>query len=359
MHQKPYLTVWGAFIAVWVSVCHCASNAQDPLELAKDSWLAAKSGYSSAIGQGYYRSYGGEKQETLFRDIRFRVMFSGAKFNLHLEYVEMPSDSTSDERRIVVCDGPAMFSNRYSKLIRPSGCEVNVYDPIRKWFAFAYPGFPFYPERHFGLLSAGSSEVFDSFDEKFEEKPEELSSGRYLYRKTGSSNNWEEMVEIAPDYGYHVSMAGGRGKKTFTIRRYEWKKKQGVWYVQRMVHEKKGLETGLTRHELVYEDFQPNADIPSAAFTLAALDLCEPTRVVDRRANATRKYYTYTAEKGQKLAERRLDDMLAELQTLSSKESVPTSGFSATGRVVLMGVSILLLVFLSCFWWHRHQSESS
>lgn len=361
-HKRPNLMMWHVFTAVWILIYPCASNAQDPLELAKDAWLAAESGYSSAIGRGYYRSYRGENQETLFRDVRFRVMFSGPKFNLHVDYVEMPSDYTSDDRRIVVCDGSAMFSNRFSELIRPNGCAVNVYEPVRQWFAFAYEGFPFDPERRFGLLFGESSEVFDSFEEKFEEKPEELGNGRYVYRATGSASNWEEMIEIAPDYGYHVSMAGGKGKKTFTFRRYEWKQREGVWYVQRMVHEKKGLQTGLTRHELVYDDFQPNPEIPPGAFTLAALDLCERTRIVDHRVNATRKYYAYTSEKGRELAERKFDDMLTELEALSPNSvsglaepegALPTSAFS-TGRVTAIGVSMLLLVFLFYCWWRRH-----
>lgn len=348
----------GVGVAVLSLVMCLASRAvradEDVLRLANEAAAAAQSSLTSGRGSGTYRVVNGSGQ--VVKDVGFQVAFDHDKLNLQLEYRELPSRPRQDIRRMIVCDGSALFVTRVSTSIVPAGCETNVYEMTSQSYDIATDGFEYDLRKPNGQRANSPTQSETQRRVHFEKLP----NGRYLGRYDESSN-WEVTLEIAPELGYHtVKMRGANrsGNVTYSQHERDWAKENGVWYVKRMTNETKRADGTVFRRILHYDRFEPNATVPLEMFTMDALKMCEGSRVIDRRPNAQVKIYDFNTAKARQTKAEDLDKMALQMRGLSPRlphEAPPQESSSLAVRrwPFVLGTVVLLFVVGVLVWRHR------
>ncbi len=321
-----------------------AAYGQEPLELTKAAHASAIDKLKSGEGRGYYREFD-DNADTPSLEFTFQLAFDDDKFRLELEYLRVRPTNQDFDRKIIVSDGSAAFVTRYSDRIHPAGCETSVYEPDRQRLASAL-SYPALNHRRFGLLSVDDLELFDPFSGT----GEELDNGRFLYRL--QKGRRETRMEVAPEYGYLVSLAGGAttSPRTSAFFRYKWRKTNDIWNVEETTVERNYLDGKKRREVLKYEEFEPNVEVPPETFTMAALGMCENSRIIDRRPDAKTRIYRYDTEKAAKITEEKLDGMLVQLNDLSAqaiREPLEEAEAVSVWRIAAICVGLLALLCLA------------
>ena len=354
LRNRRAMTCWVCLAALSVCPCAFAAAKPTPLDLALEALAAAESRLVSGRGHGSFRSYRGEGE--LIQEIAFRMAFDHQKFNIHLDYRKVPDPQQGDDRTAIVCDGSAIFANRFSPRIHPAGCQTDVYEAEPEMIRYAGSPFDF---RRLSSYALGETSEFEKSVEQYDIKFEELADGRFLARFE-ESDNWEETLEIAPDCGYLiVRRRGGNktGEITYLDYKLDWKQKDGVWYLAGVT--KDSQEAGGVRYHRVleFDEFEVNPEVPPETFTLAALEPCEGSRFIDRRPDAKTRIHYYDRPEARKTDQQELDNMLAQVDALptghrpAARLEEPQAGhswrlwatlLSLVALAVLIGVAMLL-----------------
>lgn len=340
--------VVGIGTASWMASCVAA---QGPMELARAAHASAIERLRSGEGRGYYCEFD-NVQDTPALKCTFQLAFSGDKFRLEIEYIKLRPRNRDDTRKIIVCDGSAAFVTRYSDHIHPAGCETSVYKPEHDSLASILP-YVVLNRFRFGLLSIDDVESFDSLRGPCDE----LDNGRLLFRRKEGKRQWR--TEVAPEFGYLVSLTGGStvSPDTSAFYRFTWRRTNGIWNVEETTVERNFGEGKTRREVLKYEEFMPNVEIPAKTFTMAALGMCENSRIIDRRPDAKTRIYHYSSENAKQVTEKQLDSMLEQLNALAtqaSRQPLEKAVAISKWRSVagwFGGVSLLCLAYVAYRKW--------
>jgi hypothetical protein len=338
------VTWWVCLAALSVCPCAFAAAKPTPLDLALEALAAAESRLVSGRGHGTFRSYRGEGE--LIQEIAFRMAFDHEKFNIQLEYRTVPDPRQGDDRRAIVCDGSAIFANRFSPRIHPAGCQTDVYEAKREMIRYA--GSPFDFRRLSAYALGDPSERKENF-EKYDIAFEELADGKYLARYV-VSDNWEGALEIAPDCGYLIvrNRAGNKtGEITYVDYKLDWKQQEGVWYIAGLTKDSQEVGGVRYHHVLEFDEFEVNPVVPPETFTLAALEPCEGSRFIDRRPDATTRIHYYESPEARKTDQQELDNMLAEVEALPASRRPAPPEEAHTGRSWRLGVVLVGILSLA------------
>lgn len=256
------------------------------------------------------------------------------------------------DRVILVSDGKSLFANLFSDRIRPAGCEIRVVEKNFSAFMISSGGL--------GLDPASPSEVMLGDLSVIRNKGQsvgETDSGNALIRYN-LTENFEVIVEASPDVGFNAVRCEGRNTRdpgTSTTYTAEWDKRDGIWFIRKLVQvmRVKGEETSLG--ELEFTSVELNVSVPPERFTLDALEPCEKTRLIDDRPDAEVKVLRYDPD----VSEKELDTIAEQAAALPARVPPPRDplrpGPVKTGSMLLWLVlfNVAVLAVLAAIFGYR------
>lgn len=319
---------------------------QDALEFVKRATESSSGNLATGEGRGTFRQY---REGTLVLHYTFEVVFARGKFNLRLtDNTRRVSKESPAYDRLVVSDGSAIFSKPYGTHVQDRPRTGEVYSPkaLREtthmpWSLDRVARGPLDPA------------VFAKFAVRMETLPNGRVRGTYdLNKRVGAR------FEAAPDAGYNVVLFetfNKEGPQAGTRAIVDWSRQDGLWYVSALVWEKSLAGVVHERIDLRYDRFTANRAVSPDLFTLQALALREGSRVIDLRPGPSK---AYTVGDPQKIAERKLDTIAAQVESLplvgQTKELERNSGI----RGWLWALNVIAILAIAGIWyayWHRRR----
>jgi hypothetical protein len=241
---------------------------------------ASKNNLHSGTGEGVYKTYNRKSKDdpwVLKMDVNVKSVFQGDNF--HITLTTDDKSKYQYTRRIIIYDGSALATSRFSKRIRPVEAEGELMDFDHHWL----PDFRWDLARHSKL-------VIDI--EKFIES-RGIENIKLVKNKNGDiegrvdSERYYTTFVAMEKYGYNVSeykiwnegVAHPATEITST-----WAKDGDVWYVK-SISETNDFQDHFSRCEFSYSQFSANVKVDDMQFDLAMLDLPDRARIIDRRAS--------------------------------------------------------------------------
>jgi hypothetical protein len=324
----------------------------DALKTVRSALDASCNNLESGIGRGTFRHYereGGAEQWKLMNEASVEVHFAGSKFHILLEFTESHTPVKLD-RQIIVYDGSAVFTNRFSKQIRPFGSEASVYAPRPDPAILVKPvraGFPW------DVTKLGASifdinrviEILGEDDVTITKTPD----GDYVgERKQGRSG--KVIVEWPRQYGYNVALRRSTVDGE-PVREHvaTWRKSGGVWYVDTLTDWGRYRAPSWVleaRSELEYDDFEVNAEVSPDLFTMEALEMPSGSRILDQSPEVKQPIHFVPYEDEE--IEAKLGDMVSQVESLPTEwqpaENAEPRRNSAKIMIVLANVIIIAAI---------------
>jgi len=275
------LALGAVLCGIPASTSHAAApGSQDNpsvLPLVREAAIAARTNLRTGHTKGSFRMWGPDKK--LIQNARFSGAFDGSKHYLKLAYepTSNPAVRIEHDKRIVVCDGSELFVSRFSERIRPVGAEADVYKKGSQYMHHATQGFP----ASLKVLAAGilTSETLDKYAVEMERLPNGHYRGKYEVSPT-----YHTMFEVAPEYGYHCTLAeSSRGTELVHRWIVAWESVDDLWYAKSGKAESYSEGKHSETYEWQLDEFEPNVPVSPELFTLNALELPGGVRIFDHR----------------------------------------------------------------------------
>jgi hypothetical protein len=324
----------------------------EPLQIMREAVLASLKNLNSGKGQGTYRRELRGKAADAFA---FEIVFDGDKFNLILSDLVHPRTQEHPfDRRILISDGSVTFMRSIGDRVGQGAQTTLAYPPgpggIRS--AIQMPMEPVRATR--GILDP---QVFQN--------PSlvvvRLANGR-LRANYDLNKSVGEMFEASPEAGYNVVLAEAfnkRGTRTGARFTAEWKRDGGAWYVAAWSREDWTAGEVRTRCELRYDRFAANPRVSPDLFTLKALELPAESHIIDLRPGPSKAYLVGDP---QKLAEKKLDTMVGQMESLPVRGQTKQLQSGSRLRVWLCAINVIAILGIAGIWylyWRRRKRIGS
>jgi hypothetical protein len=231
---------------------------------------------------------------------RANVYFDGGKYHFRVKYetrlvkvgvVGRPGVTVADwkpDDLAIIDDGEKTQVVTWSKAIRPTGCEIEVF-PGRESSTHSSMA---EPTRH--LLGYLGLEEQLRGSKRDAIRITDLGTGVWrvgFEPKVAPGGKLE--IELSSEAGYNPTryrlLLPGQSDP-FQEYSARWKKAGDVYYVERLVMDFGVHRKGKTGHRLVfqYQSFEPNAKVDPKLFTLDCLTILPGTRTLDHRPQGKR-----------------------------------------------------------------------
>jgi hypothetical protein len=306
-------------------------SKQDLVRYAQEASGAAIQNLQSGKGTGVFEYFEQTKdQSALVLKSRARITanFDRGKYYVRLEYEN--KDGEKLVRRIIICDGSAVFSSCFwEKIQHPTGAEGYIHPAEGEIKRATAAKFPL-------DVSCLAKQILDvntffkniSPDLIAFEKRAKRYYGTYPVNKTVTG-----VLVLDPEANYNVventiTNAGERDPAQKWLA--SWKQLNNVWvitdYAEQLDLRPRGLP--LMVWKVSFDKFEPNCTIDKKLFHLDSLELPKNSRLLDQRRNANERTYYYDSPKETDSAH--LDTMVAQLQTLPTSPVARTQPFWLT-----------------------------
>ncbi len=196
----------------------------------------------------------------------------------HQEVANSPVDI------IVLDDGTAISKVTFSPRIMPSGCRIELYSSLRA--ALSGTGFPLrnpvHPQRDVLDVDAlvrnlGADAV------KWSKQDGTFFQGDYHLRNT---NRVRAEFQVDAAMGNRVvskAVFNFPADSPAAEHRLKWAKADDTWYVKSLSWTKRYANQPVRRAEVVFLDYQPNAEFMDDEFSLSSASIPDGARTLDRR----------------------------------------------------------------------------
>ncbi|MBW3538636.1 MAG: hypothetical protein KY476_00050 [Planctomycetes bacterium] len=363
-----------AVLTALAAIAFCA-NAQAQkhehgleFSIIEEAWQASFGALVSGRGRGTYRQYirEGDGDWGIDVDSRVVVYFDDGKYHLQFEYSKSPK---GENKRIIIYDGTAIFATRFSDGISVTGAETQAFP------APTTPGRPAKPElAHFPwdvtkLYSplANIPAILKAYT------PGSITltttaAGDYITESAARNSARVRIVkQFAREYGYNIASVqvyndGNPGSSTTA----EWKQDKGIWFVSKLTEEFTLKHRNRSwRQELSYDEFEVNAEVDPALFTMNALEMPGGSRLIDHRPAVPReKVIHYVPVENQEI-EAKLDSMVEQLESLpTTRTGTRMINPAEDGRGLrfwlILGFNLLIagLVIVLLIWRRRRRKSA-
>ena len=333
----------------------------DPLAVIRSAFDASSNSLRSGIGKGTFRIYerrGDTGKWKLVNEAAVESHFDGSRFHIVLDFTE---NYLNLDRQVIIYDGSAVFTSRFSEQIKPLGSQTSVYEVAPTSSGLVRPvraGFP-WDVTKLGSALVDINKLIENIGEDsvtITRTPDGDYVGEHKLGTTG-----RVVIKWLQQYGYNVSL-----RQSFATADGEpvqehvatWQKSRGVWYVNSLSNWGKYPEREM-RSELGYDSFEVNAEVSSDMFSMDALSMPSGSRILDQRAEVTEPIHYVPYEDDE--IEAKLGDMVSQL------ESLPTdwqpAGSTKPGRsfgklmIVLVNVIIIAAIVVMVVLRTRHASR--
>lgn len=291
------------------------------------------------------------------------VRFDEGKYRVDLKYSDEPLHC---DRRVIVYDGEVIGASRFSSGISVTGSEGEIFTPRPTATDLVSPKmaeFPWDPARlhrqfvHVvGLVKNVASTLTSERDEVGD-----------IVLKYKSGPMTPVTLRFPKDYGYRVGamevMSAGGG----VVHRYEieWRAREDTWFISRFLEE---WPSEGRSWELRVAEATIGIVPDSSSFALAALDLPQGARVIDRTNRsgdvASKLHYIPVSDDQIEAA---TAAVLADATRFPNIRARSINGAAASKSAVVGGRSWFLIVIanlvvlclLFCFARHRTRSMHS
>lgn len=314
------------------------------LELVRQARLATAMNLRTAHGVGTFRTL--NPRGEAIGDVDFEMWMAGDKYKLDLRYKRSVREETHCPRRFAVSDGNAIFITRYSDRLISSGCETDVFNESLAALDNGVFG-------SFRIHIARLQTTFASYATvpgKWEPRAEMLPDGRVI-ATCDVTKHYRCIMEASPEVAYHVTkMTDSPQFATFSA---DWKQQRDVWYLAGMTVEYHQRAEKIKRCELHFTEFEVNPEMPPETFTLASLDPCEGSRIVDRRPKGPPMIYRFNHRDAD--IQKGLDGMVAQLESLPPRYPGPGKpGLAVRWQIALIAANAVLL---GLFVWSQYRAR--
>jgi hypothetical protein len=277
-------------------------------------------------------------------EAQFDLGFSGEKYRIKLNFLEVPGHRPMHERIIVVCDGSAIARAVFSDSIRPNGCRVDIFDgnTSHGMVINATDRAMYFPPQLLPLQFAHGRLLSGELIAR------EVENGQFLIQ-TPADPVFEYVVD--PKQGWNVIRWTIRGpseggKEYEESKTGVWENQRGMWFLREFTEEKGEDAIVTSRIVLRFDEFEVNPVVPDNEFTWKHLDLCADGVVADRRPNAlVTAYQNAPSDIDQ---EKRLETLVERVQRLTPRSGVP-SAEETRGRRPWIGLLLLAAMGFALF----------
>jgi len=340
------------------------AKGSEGLRIVQAATDAAASALVSGMGEATYKHFARSKKDPsqeAHAEAQLSVAFDRGKYRLEFRYSK---HSLKTERQIIVYDGTAIFSNRFTKNIHPVGSHTDVFDvpegqgKVRPQLA----GFPWdVTKLHSSLVDLNRVLKNVSADKiQVILSPE----GDYVGQFPSGGNSFVKF-ECPRKYGFNVgrtSIYGSSSAKPVQEFIATWKKDGDVWYVDTF-SEEFDSSTRQERSEMHYNKFTANAKVSPELFTMAALEMPAGSRILDHRPKTAQPIHYVPHE--DKALEKQLGTMVEQLQSLPvERPHVPHTAPAPPSpyrRVIFWSTNaaiVLAIVGLSVALWRLRRKRN-
>jgi hypothetical protein len=325
-----------------------ARNDAEPLAVIRSAFDASSSNLKSGIGHGVFRHYErpvGTKDWKVMTEADMEVHFDGSKYHILLDFTENNSLIKLD-RQVIIYDGSAIFTSRFSDQIKPVGSQTSVYSPSPATADVVRPFRAEFPwdvtkldaclvnvNRLIENIGEDAITIVRTQDGDYVGEHDVGKSGKCVFK-------WPRK------YGYNVSVrqlsTDGEPAGDMVAT---WRQSDGVWYVESLTECGKYAETEF-RDELEYDDFEVNAEVSPDLFTMDALAMPSGSRILDQRPEVKQPIHFVPYEDDE--IEAKLGDMVSQLESLPTNwqpaASVKPSRDFGKIMIVLANVIIIAAI---------------
>ncbi len=288
----------------------------DGLAVAIEAWKNATNSLSSGTGTGTFKYYEREssgKPWQIKTDARVTVFFDHNKYYIALECAK---HRLGLKRCIIIYDGSAIFSSRFSPGISPVGCDGEV-------FAAKEDG---------GVVRAEAAGIPWDVTKlpyalvKLPEIVRNIGSEKILSTRMEGDYKLEHVVKNSPAltvkidcprrFAYNCAARRVTTKgsleplQEFTA---EWSTDGGIWYVK-SIRETYLMGDRGYRWELTYDEFKANATVPISRFQMSSLEMPGGARILDHRKGAAERARFIPVADG--AMEAAMESMVKQLESL-------------------------------------------
>ncbi len=288
----------------------------EPLAVIRSAFDASSSNLKSGIGHGVFRHYErpvDTKDWELVTEADIEVHFDKSKYHILLDFTESNALLKLD-RQVIIYDGSAVFTSRFSEQIKPVGSQTSVYNPSPVPSNLVRPvraGFP-WDVTKLGACLVNVNRLIENIGEDAITLVKTQDGDYVGEHEVGKSGKC--VFKWPRKYGYNVSVrqlsTDGEPAGDMVAT---WRQSGGVWYVESLTEYGKYPESE-SRDELEYDDFEVNAEVSPDLFTMDALAMPSGSRILDQRPEVKQPIHFVPYEDDE--IEAKLGDMVSQLESL-------------------------------------------
>ena len=251
------------------------------MQVARQGYLERAAELHSARATGTWHAW--DARGAVLVDAVFRISFDGSRGSLRMEFGDVDNRRFDPAtRRNVVWDDEVIVCTRYWDAIRPHGCESETFDSGHRGWMIATGGLAYQPDRLVMYMAPPSPDAYQIVDEEtLGPKHTKIT----VQRREGRDER--QIVTLDTEVGDRpISIAAfSAGMDSPVYEQYcDWAEENGVWYIRRFEWRNwDSSARGYERNVLEFTEFDPNPEVADSEVSLAALEMCDGSRVIDRR----------------------------------------------------------------------------